>query len=292
MMVLVFTLPIVVIVGTLLTGRSAALGGFYATLAALGLSFIADPKLLRRTDWLVGICRGAGRGAATILVAVAAVGIVIGVMNMTGLGLRFANVILLIAGDSLFGGLLIMMAGCLVLGMGMPTVPAYLVIVLVIGPAIAKLGVPILLVHLFAVYFGVLSSITPPVALAAYAAAPIAGAQPLRTAMTGVRVAMVGFIVPFVLIYNPALSLVEGFEPMTFLWVCFRLGLAIWLLTTALAGHGWRTPLQFWDRALRVLFAVAALTTDPSIQVIGSLGGAAVIVLNRFPQMKRLGGRA
>src|SRR3546814_7972764 len=156
----------------------------------------SSDRLRREPQRLVAALAQAGRAGATILIAVGAGGIIIGVMNMTWLGIRFANVILGLSGQSLFLALLLTMVGCLVLGMGMPTVPAYLIIVLTMGPAIQGLGVPTLVAHLFVVYFGVLSSITPPVALAAFAAAPICGASPMATAVEAVKVAIIGFIIP------------------------------------------------------------------------------------------------
>jgi len=281
LMTLTFVIPLVV-VGALVAGRSVAMGGFLACLTALGLGFVLNPDFRRNPQRLLGILASAGRASAVILVAVAAVGIIIGVMNQTGLGLRFANVILAISGESLFGGLAVMMLGCLVLGMGMPTVPAYLIIVLVVGPAIAKMGVPVLLVHLFAVYFGVLSSITPPVALAAYAAAPITGASPMATAVTAVRIALIGFIVPFVFIYNPSLSLVEQFDIVDFIWICARLGLAIWLLTTGMAGFE-KGSLSMPLRVLRVALGVLVLFEGLALQAGAFILGLLLVAFEWRP---------
>lgn len=108
--------------------------------------------------------------------------------------------------------LILMAIACLLLGMGMPTVPAYLIIVLVMGPSLQKLGVPIIHTHMFVLYFGVLSAITPPVALAAFAAAPIAESSPMATAMEASRLALPGFVIPFAFIYQPALLLGTGFD--------------------------------------------------------------------------------
>ena len=104
-----------------------------------------------------------------------------------------------------------MAIACLVLGMGLPTIPAYVIILIIMGGAIEKLGVPKILVHLFVVYFGVLSAITPPVAIAAYAAAPIANSNPMNTAIQAIRLSFVGFIIPFVLIMVIGLAIVMAF---------------------------------------------------------------------------------
>jgi len=272
LMSLAFILPLTIIVTLLIMGRSPALAGFWATIAGLVTGIVLNPDLRRRPAQLLNIVTRAGRGCAQIMIAVAAVGIVIGAMNMTGLGLRFASLILAFAGDSLPIAMLLMMLGCIVLGMGMPTVPAYLIIVLVMGPAIEELGVPTLIVHLFVLYYGVLSSITPPVALAAYAAAPISGSAPMPTAVEAVRVALVGFLIPFVLVYNPSLTLIESFEIVDFIWAAARLSLAIWLVTTALSGFE-RTALPPTARLLRMAAAVTVLLPFLEMQIAGVAAG-------------------
>lgn len=267
LMSLTFVLPLVVIVVLLVGGWSPAMAGFWATVLAIVLGFILNPELRRQPQRVLAALAQAGRAGATIMIAVAAVGIIIGVMNMTGLGIRFANVILALSSDSLFLALLLTMLGCLVLGMGMPTVPAYLIIVLVMGPAIEGLGVPTLAAHLFVVYFGVLSSITPPVALAAFAAAPICGASPMATAVEAVKIAVIGFIIPFVFVYNPSLMLITDFSWPEFLWASVRLVLAIWILTTGLGGFD-RTRLDMLSRTIRVAAGIAMLMPGGIVETI------------------------
>jgi TRAP transporter 4TM/12TM fusion protein len=275
-MSLTFVLPLIVIIALLIAGRSPAVSGFWATIAAAVLGFILNPDLRRQPQQLLAALAQAGRAGATILVAVGAVGMIIGVMNMTGLGIRFANVILGLSGESLFLALLLTMAGCLVLGMGMPTVPAYLIIVLTMGPAIQGLGVPTLVAHLFVVYFGVLSSITPPVALAAFAAAPICGASPMATAVEAVKVAIIGFIIPFVFVYNPSLTLVVDFNWPGFIWACLRLTLAIWLLASGLGGYD-RARLDLLSRGVRFVAGVAMLMPENWLRAVAVAAALAML---------------
>jgi len=162
------------------------------------------------------------RSGATLLIAVAAIGILVGSLDSTGLGLKLANLISTVRGDSLFSALLIAMIGALVLGMGMPTLPAYLIIILVMGPAIQALGVSILTAHMFVFYYGVASSLTPPVAIAAYAAAPIANANPLFTALMAFRLGMAKFIIPFVFAFYPTVLIIETFSLLPFIWIVLR----------------------------------------------------------------------
>ena len=272
---LMFFVPVVVIICVLVTGRSPASAGLWATVAGMIMGFI-NPVVRKRPQIFIGALTKGGEQCARIMVAVAAIGIIVGVMNLTGLGIRFSNMVLAFAGTNLFFALLLMALASLVLGMGLPTIPAYVIIIIIMGGAIEKLGVPKMLVHLFVVYFGVLSAITPPVAIAAYAAAPIAKSNPMNTAMQALKLSFVGFIIPFVLIYNPSLSLVYNFEIVAFISVVIRLALAIWLFTTALGGVD-RAPLSIYSRILRVAFGFIVLLNFAEAQIAGVV--ASVILL-------------
>jgi len=267
---LMFIIPIFVIIGVLISGRSAAMAGLMATAtgAILGLM---NPEVRRKPSVYVTALAKGGEQCARIMVAVAAIGIIVGVMNLTGLGIRFSNMILAFAGTELFFALCLVALASVVLGMGLPTIPAYLIIVLIMGQAIEQLGVPKLLVHLFVLYFGVLSAIIPPVAIAAYAAAPISGSNPIPTAFQALRLAFVGFIVPFMFIYNPSLTLVEGFEFLPFVSALFRLGLALWVMTTALGGVA-RRRLSMLSRVARLVLGLFLLIAHIEFQVAGLVG--------------------
>lgn len=272
-----FALPILAIVAVLISGRSPATAGFAAVICALvlGLFRRANRRDLGR---YFDMAAKAGKACAAILVAVSCIGIILGVLNLTGLGLTFASLISSFSETWLFGSLLITAFACLVLGMGMPTLPAYLIIVLVLGPVMTKLGAETLAVHMFVFYFGVLSAITPPVALGAFAAAPIAGSNPMRTAFVALRLALVGFVIPFIFIYEPSLLLIGPFDPINFVRVCVALALAIWLLNTGLVGYasGWVT-LPF--RALRIAMAIGLMIQIPILQYVLIAAFALIFVL-------------
>jgi len=258
-----FFLPIAALIVVLIEGRSPAMAGAIAMAVALIMSFALDimgrargvPALGGGLRQYIKVIAESGYQCARIMVAVGAIGIIIGVMNETGVGIRFAQ--LLSVGDgSLFLAFVFAMLGSLVLGMGLPTLPAYLIIVLILGPAIVQLGkdagVTLLAVHLFVFYFAALSSLTPPVALAAYAAAPIAGARPFETAVQSVRISLVSFIIPFVFVFNPSLLLIDKFDFLDFIWVCARLLLAIWMVATGFAGYDAIGKLSMPIRLLRL----------------------------------------
>jgi TRAP-type uncharacterized transport system fused permease subunit len=124
---------------------------------------------------------------------------------------------------------------------------------------------------MFVFYFGVLSAITPPVAIGAFAAAPIAKSSPMQTAFVAARLAWVGFIIPFIFVYEPALLFIGGFQPEPFFRVCVALALAIWLLNTALSGYS-RVKLAMPERAVRLLLAVPLMIQIPSLQYAAIVG--------------------
>lgn len=257
--------PILVVIGSLLAGLSTSAAGFYAVVVLLALSVInpevrADPIRIWNS-----FLKGSESGAL-LLIAIAAIGILVGSLDSTGLGLKLANVIATIRGESLFSALLVAMVGALVLGMGMPTLPAYLIIILVMGPAIQELGVSMLTAHMFVFYYGVASSLTPPVAIAAYAAAPIAQANPLMTAFMSFRLGMAKFIIPFIFAFYPTILIIEQFTLLPFLWIVARTCFCIWLFSSALSGFD-RRKLTIPEIVVRFGIAFACLATDPLIQI-------------------------
>jgi len=270
-----FVGPILTVIGSLVVGLSTSAAGFYAVVVLLGLSVI-NPDV-RRDPMRVwnSFLKGAKSGA-TLLIAIAAIGILVGALDSTGLGLKLANVIAAIRGESLFSALLVAMVGALILGMGMPTLPAYLIIILVMGPAIQALGVSMLTAHMFVFYYGVASSLTPPVAIAAYAAAPIAGANPLITAFMSFRLGMAKFIIPFVFAFYPTVLIIEEFSLIPFLWIVARTCFCIWLFSSALSGFD-RRKLSVVEIVLRFVVAFTMLATSMTVHLPAILIGVALV---------------
>src|SRR5690606_30653606 len=160
------------------------------------------------------ICRDAlADGAKTALpvgIACAIVGIIIGAMTLTGAANTFGQYVVSVGENSLFLSLLLTMVTCLVLGMGIPTIPNYIITSAIAGPALYDLGVPLIISHMFVFYFGILADLTPPVALACFAAAPIARERGLTISIQAIKVAAAGFVIPFMAVYSPALMLQSG----------------------------------------------------------------------------------
>ena len=285
-----FVGPILTVIGTLIAGSSTSAAGFYAVVVLLVLSVI-NPEVRREPlrVWR-SLLKGAESGA-TLLIAIAAIGILVGSLDSTGLGLKLANVIATIRGESLFSALLVAMTGALILGMGMPTLPAYLIIILVMGPAIQALGVSMLTAHMFVFYYGVASSLTPPVAIAAYAAAPIAGANPLMTAFMSFRLGMAKFIIPFVFAFYPTILIIEQFDMLEFIWIVFRTCFCIWLFSSALSGYD-RSRLSIIEIVARFVAAFAMLATPVTIHLPAVVFGVLLIGIDIWTATRKSGAGA
>lgn len=169
------------------------------------------------------------RHALPVAIACALVGVIIGMINLTGVAAELGGKIIAVGEQSLFLALLLTMVICLVLGMGIPTIPNYIITSSLAAPVLLKLGVPLLVSHMFVFYFGIMADLTPPVALAAFAAAPIAGVSGLKISIQALRVAIAGFIVPFMAVYSPALMLQSG-DWLDTTWIVFKalVAIAMW----------------------------------------------------------------
>ena len=274
----VFVIALAGIVVMMVSGASPAYAGVVGVALAAVLGFALRPDLLfERQGWLKFI-RSAGLISAQLVVIVGAVGIVIGVLNLTGVGLRFASLLSTLADQQLILSLALMAVACLLLGMGMPTVPAYLIIVLVMGPSLQKLGVSIVHTHMFVLYFGVLSAITPPVALAAFAAAPIAGSKPMMTALEASRLALPGFVIPFAFVYQPALLLGTGYGVGESLQSILFVLLATILISRACYPRRGKTYMAPVGLAL----AVALIFFGPTVSWLAAIAAVALMYVDRL----------
>ncbi|TNH14123.1 TRAP transporter fused permease subunit [Halomonas sp. BL6] len=288
-LIMVFV-PLAIVVLGLLSGFSPAGAGVLALFSVVPLSFALNPAIRRQPLALMNALANGGNSFAMLLIAVGVVGIIVGVLAATGLPIKFAQVIAASTGDNLLISLLIAMAAALVLGMGMPTLPAYLTIILIMGPAMLRLGLEPLVAHMFVFYFGVASAITPPVAVAAFAAASISGASPLRTAMVATRIGLILFLLPFAFAFYPELLLVPeaGGSGAWFdlASILVRLTLAVLLIASGLACHD-RFRLTFSEAALRVGVAIAMLVIFPLLHWPAFFLGLALLILHRLNGLKK-----
>ncbi|MBN2232340.1 MAG: TRAP transporter permease [Deltaproteobacteria bacterium] len=203
-----FVVPVGILVYLLVQGQSPMRAGLWAIVTTILVSFCRRNTRLGPRRILTALESGA-KGAVQVAIACATAGIIIGVLTLTGLGMRFNSIILMISQGSLIITLVLTMITSLILGMGLPTVAAYIIQVSLTVPVLTQnFGVNPLAAHFFIFYFAIISAITPPVALAAYAAAGISGADPLKTAVTACRLGLAAFIVPYMFVFAPSLLLV------------------------------------------------------------------------------------
>lgn len=213
------------------------------------------------------------RHAVPVGIACALVGIIIGVVSLTGVASTFAGYILAIGKDNLLLSLILTMLTCLVLGMGIPTIPNYIITSSIAAPALLELGVPLIVSHMFVFYFGILADLTPPVALACFAAAPIARETGLKISFWAVRIALAGFVIPFMAVYNPALML-QGDSLWMTAYMLIKTMLAVGLWGMASTGY-LQQKMPIWERlmcfAAGALLVVALPLTDEIGFVLGAL---------------------
>ena len=213
-------------------------------------------------------------GGVPLVAAAACVGIVIGLVSRTGIGTGVPAAIIPLAGNSLLLALVAIMGCSLVLGMGLPSAVSYLLLATIIGPVFADpaLGVPILAAHLFIFYFGMMAMVTPPVALAAYATASIAGAPVMAASLAAFRFSLVGFTLPFMFVYRPALCLMghDGGRPTVAAVVGAVAAAVVGIVALAAGMAGFlRGPLSWPLRAACFAAAACALTPD-SLGIAGT----------------------
>ncbi|WP_187432292.1 hypothetical protein ROLI_014390 [Roseobacter fucihabitans] len=197
-------IPLPVFVSMLLNGYSIMLSSFWAIVASSLVSYLNRGSALTPRR-IVDTCVAAANAVIPVALACAAAGVIIGIITLTGIGLKFSTLVVALSGGSLPIALVLTMLTCLVLGMGLPTAAAYILVATLVAPALVNLGVSLLAAHLFVLYSAMLSSITPPVALAAYAAASIANGNPLKIAVLACQFGMAAFAVPYFFVYDPAI---------------------------------------------------------------------------------------
>jgi TRAP transporter 4TM/12TM fusion protein len=230
-----YLLPLIVLIHILVKGDSAMKAGIYAFFITIAISFFRKETRFTPRDFGDAFYKTA-KTARSISAACACAGIIIGIVTLTGLGVKMSRLIVELSMGRVFLALPLTMLVSLVMGMGLPTTAAYLVLAVLGAPALVNMGVDVLPAHLFILYFGALSTITPPVALSTYAAAGIAGSDPIQTGITAVKLAAVSFIIPFMFVFSPELLLMGTpgatiFAVVTALIGCLALAASIvgWL---------------------------------------------------------------
>lgn len=257
-----------VLVGLLAWGYSPMMSAFWAIITLILLSFRERSTRISPVDLFAAFESGV-RAAMPVTVACACAGIIIGSIFVSGLGLKFTNEVINLSGGNLFVLLTLTGVAAIILGMGMTTTAVYITVAALIVPSLIQLNVEPMAAHLFAFYFGVVSTITPPVALASFAAAAIAGSKPMATAVESARIGIAKYLVPFVFVYSPAL-LFEGPIWLTFVSTALAF-IGLWGLSVML--EGWfKGPLTPAIRAGIGTLSVMALMPPLISQIEGVPG--------------------
>jgi TRAP transporter 4TM/12TM fusion protein len=279
--------PIIILIVALFWGYSVIRAGTLATVAAAVVSWLTPHRMGVRS--ILKAFELAGVMSIQIITVCACAGIIVGVISLTGVGARFSSVLLDLAGVSQLLALFFAMCIAILLGMGMPTTAAYAVAASVVAPGLVQLGIPMLTAHFFVFYFAVLSAITPPVALASYAAAGISGANPMETSVASFKIGIAAFIVPFMFFYNSAI-LMEGtwvevlragatatigvFLLSSGVQGWFLGGRAVWFLRVGLIlaalfmiEGGWITDLLGIGAAAAIYFVQKVIRPDPDTAI-------------------------
>ncbi len=258
-------IPLGIMVYMMIAGFTPMYACIYSTVAVVILSMLR--KETRMDFWtILKALEESAKNTLGVAAACACAGIVIGVINLTGLGLKFTSFVLFLAGESLIPALIMTMLAGIVLGMGMPTTPAYIVQAALLIPALIKLGVLKVAAHMFVFYFSTISAITPPVAMAVYAAAGIGGAKLWPTGIWAMRIAATGFIVPFMFVYGPSLLFIgSAFDIIT-----SAISASFGVMALAAGMMGWFVKkVNIWERIVLLIAAVLLIKPGLYTDAIG-----------------------
>ena len=215
--------------------------------------------------------------AVPVGLACAIVGVVVGTLTLTGAATTFAGQILDVGKTSLFLSLLLTMVVCLILGMGIPTIPNYIITSSIAAPALLQLKVPLIVSHMFVFYFGILADLTPPVALAAFAAASIARDSPMKIGFKATQIAFAGFVVPYMAVYDPRLMLQGNATILGVTYIVTKAVVAILLWGVTVVGFGFQ-PVKGWERVFAFISAVLLVAALPMTDGIGFAMSGAFLV--------------
>ena len=269
-------IPLVVIVGVLMSGFSAP----YAALCGIASAFpvAAMRKTTRGSVTLANFLGALSDGAkqtVPVAMACATAGIVIGIISLTGVGITFTGLVVKLSQDSLLLALILTALAGIVLGMGLPTTPAYIIQVALLVPALVKLGVALEAAHMFVFYFAILSAITPPVAIAVFAALGLAGGGLWRTGLDAVKLGATGYIVPFMFVFSPALMLIGPWHEVLAAAVTATVGVTC--LASALHGYLLRESV-LWERAALLVASLLLIKPGLITDLVGGSLTAAVLI--------------
>ncbi|MDO9212134.1 MAG: TRAP transporter permease [Deltaproteobacteria bacterium] len=275
-------LPVAVMLYFLFEGYTPMYACIFSIIAALILANVKKETRMGLEKILDALENGA-KGALQVACACACAGIIIGIVNLTGLGLKFTGFVLYLAGESLTPALLFTMIAGIILGMGLPTTAAYIVMAALLVPGLIKLGIVPIAAHMFVFYYAIISAITPPVALAVYAGAGLAGSNMWKTGLAAVRIGAPGFIIPFMFVYEPSLLFVGSLWEILSTFITATIGVV--MLAAGLIGWFIRET-NVVERLLLVAGAILLIKPGIYTDIMGVVLLLVVIILQKARQKK------
>lgn len=284
--------PIVALIVMLMMGLSTQRSALITIILCLVIGLITDRKKFTGEN-LIGLCRDSANSIMTVSIACMIAGIIVAAINITGLGLRISGLITALScGNILLMGVLTAIV-CILLGMGLPTSACYIVLSVLVAPAMVGLGVSTISAHMFILYYGVVAAITPPVALAVFAAIGISGGDMWKTGLQAIKMAAAGFIIPFVFLYNTELlcfNQAAGTFGITVSVIVCIITAMIGCAYMALALFGWcGRDLRGLERVLLLASAICLMVKEPlSLNLIGLVIGAVILILANINRNKRV----
>ncbi|TVT27324.1 TRAP transporter permease [Salinicoccus cyprini] len=283
-------LPIIIVFGVLLTGRTAIFAGFAGIIAVIITSYLTKDKTNRITiQKFFGSLVDGAKGSIQVAIACASVGIIIAVVSMSGVGSMLAYNVIDIAGGNLFLILVMVMVTCIILSFGLPSTALYIVVAVTAAPALVQAGITPLAAHFFVFYFGAMSNVTPPVALAAYTGAGIADSDPMKTSWTALRLALPGFIIPFIIAYDPILLMDASEGPVNYgsLLIAFATAIVgVYALAVGM-GNFIRARLYIVERMAMIAVAFLLITTNQMFDLIG-IGLFIIVMIVHYARTRKI----
>ena len=259
-------LPLAVLVYCMMSGFTSSMSAIYAIVTSIIVSMFRKDTRMTPKAFGEALENGA-KNTIGVAVACSMAGMIVGVVTLTGIGLKLATGLLALSGGVTIVALFFTMIACIILGMGVPTTANYVIMATITAPIVVKLGVPVLAAHMFVFYFGIVADITPPVALAAYAGSAIAHSNPLKTGVTATRIAITAFIIPYVFAFNPDMLLVDG-SLVSAIMITISAFIGMLGIATGMEGF-MTTKLNIVQRIMCLLGGIFLIIPGSSTDLIG-----------------------
>jgi TRAP transporter 4TM/12TM fusion protein len=277
-------IPLLVLLYLILRGHSPSYAAWISILVIVLVSWLRRHTRIGIKKFFIALENG-GRHVVSVAMACACAGIITGVILLTGVGMTLTSLFLRLSGGSLFVLLLLSIFPLLVLGMGMPAAPAYVICASLFAPALIKAGLPVPATHFFIYYYALLSAISPPVALAAFAASSVSGASPIKTAFWSVRVAVVAYILPFTFAYSPELLMIGSLSAILIAFITAAIG--TFALACAMEGI-LIVELNMFLRVFLAVIGIFMIVPGLMTDIIGVSIVAVILIYQKFFKRRKL----